>query len=93
MKFGKSPPFVTDKPRGFYELAKAHVETHGGQLFVVERNTRPFRAWIAYFAWLDDQTHPKGGRARAFGRLGCLTHTGSPQSYGQAQPYRTASRI
>jgi hypothetical protein len=63
------------EPRGFYDLAKAHVEAHGGAWFVVDKRQTPqqWRAWIAYFAWLDGQTIPCGRKATAFGALEKLT--------------------
>lgn len=58
---------VSAKPSGFYELAKAHVASHGGEWFVVDRTNaaqrQQWRAWIAYAAWLDDQTVPRGKAA------------------------------
>ena len=76
MKFGKPrPSMVVGEPRGFYDLAKAHVETHGGAWFVADKRQTPqqWRAWIAYFAWLDDQTSPRGRKAMAFRALEKLT--------------------
>lgn len=66
---------VTVKPHGFYELAKAHVATHGGEWFVVDKRemAHQWRAWIAYFAWLDDQNFPRGGKAVTFGRMDSVT--------------------
>lgn len=70
-------PVVKGEPRGFHELAKAHVATHGGEWFVIDRDDRAQahqrRAWLAYFAWLDDQTYPRGTKARAFASLRSLT--------------------
>jgi hypothetical protein len=62
-------------PPGFYELAKAHVAAHGGEWFVADKHKTPqqWRAWIAYFAWLDDQTTPRGRKAPTFGTLEKLT--------------------
>ena len=53
------------EPRGFYDLAKAHVETHGGAWFVADKHETPqqWRAWVAYGAWLDGQTTPRGRKA------------------------------
>jgi hypothetical protein len=76
MKFGKTPPStVAGKSHGFYDLAKAHIETHGGTWFVADKRQTPqqWRAWIAYFAWLDDQTSPRGRKAVTFGTLEKLT--------------------
>ena len=75
MKFGRPPPVVRDKPPGFYELAQAHVETHGGQWFVIYKHAAPqqWRAWMAYFAWLDDQTPLDGRKAEVFDRLDAIT--------------------
>jgi hypothetical protein len=77
MKFGKSPPSAaTGQPHGFFELAKAHVATHGGEWVVIERKNpaqaQQWRAWIAYFAWLDDQA-PKGRKAVVFRALERIT--------------------
>ena len=43
--------------------------------FVADKRKTPqqWRAWIAYFAWLDDQTTPKGGKAATFRKLEKLT--------------------
>ena len=52
----------------FYDLAKAHVATHGGRWFIADRRTTPqqWRAWMAYFAWLDDQPVPRGRKVTSF---------------------------
>ena len=62
---------VRAEPQGFYELARAHVEGHGGTWFTIDKRADPqaWRAWIAYFAWLDGQTFPKGAKAGFFARL------------------------
>jgi hypothetical protein len=76
MKFGRSPPSgATGNQRGFYELAQAHVAAHGGEWRVIDKreNLQQWRAWIAYFAWLDDQTVPKGRKAVTFRMLDKLT--------------------
>jgi hypothetical protein len=72
---GAFPTAGKSEPRGFYELARAHVAAHGGEWFVADRHKTPqqWRAWIAYFAWLDDQTTPRGKKAAAFGTLEKLT--------------------
>ena len=63
------------EPRGFYELAKAHVEAHGGVWFVADKHETPqqWRAWVAYGAWLDGQTTPRGRKAVTWGSLERLT--------------------
>jgi hypothetical protein len=68
---------VSGKPSGFYELAKAHVAAHGGEWFIVDRESaeqrQQWRAWIAYAAWLDDQTTPRGNKAVTWRSLENLT--------------------
>jgi hypothetical protein len=76
MKFGRSPPsVVTGKPEGFYDLARAHVAAHGGRWFIVDRRQTPqqWRAWMAYFAWLDDQPIPRGRKVTSFRGLDAVT--------------------
>jgi hypothetical protein len=60
---------------GFYERAKAHVRFAGGEWFVADKRTnlQQWRAWIAYFAWLDGQTSPPGKNASTFRLLEKLT--------------------
>lgn len=72
---GAFPTAGKSEPRGFYELARAHVAAHGGEWFVADKHKTPqqWRAWIAYFAWLDDQTTPRGKKALTFGALEKLT--------------------
>jgi hypothetical protein len=81
MKIGKSPTGVASAspigahasipPAKFYELAAQHVRANGGEGFVVrQREEGPqWRAWLAYFAWLDDQTFPRGKKASTFRSL------------------------
>ena len=68
---------ASGKPSGFYELAKAHVATHGGEWFVIDRKKaeqrQQWRAWIAYAAWLDDQTIPRGKKAATWRSLERIT--------------------
>jgi hypothetical protein len=66
---------VKTEPHGFFELAKAHVAGHGGEWFMVDKRQAPeqWRAWIAYFAWLDDQTMPRGHKLSTFRTLEKLT--------------------
>lgn len=77
MKPDKRAAAVSGKPSGFYELAKAHVAARGGEWFVVERDNaeqrQQWRAWIAYAAWLDDQTKPRGAKAATWRMLEKLT--------------------
>jgi hypothetical protein len=53
----------------YAELAIAHIRAHGGERVVLsgtrEQGHKPaqWRAWIAYFAWLDGQTVPRGRKA------------------------------
>jgi hypothetical protein len=74
MKIGKSLPSGSKtEPRGFYDLAKAHVATQGGEWLVIDSKNpaqaQQRRAWLAYFAWLDEQTSPKGKKAATFRML------------------------
>jgi hypothetical protein len=78
MKIEKSRPSAAKSaPRGFYELAKAHVDGQSGEWCVIERKNpaqaQQWRAWIAYFAWRDDQTVPRGHKATTFRGLEKLT--------------------
>ena len=59
----------------FYDLAKAHVATHGGKWFVADKRTtlQQWRAWMAYFAWLDDQPVPRGRKVQSFRGLDAVT--------------------
>jgi len=73
MKPDKRLSAANSEPKGFFALAKAHVAVHGGEWFVVERENgaqrQQWRAWMAYFAWIDDQETPRGRKAIAFGKL------------------------
>jgi hypothetical protein len=64
-----------DGAGSFYDLAKAHVRFAGGEWFVADKRTnlQQWRAWIAYFAWLDGQTFPAGKKAATFRLLEKLT--------------------
>lgn len=66
---------VKTEAHGFFELARAHVAGHGGEWFVVDKRQAlsQWRTWIAYFAWLDDQTTPRGHKASTFRTLEKLT--------------------
>ena len=64
---------VSGKPNGFHELAKAHVAGHGGEWFVVKKGSPEWRAWIAYGAWLDEQTTPRGMKAATWRSIEKLT--------------------
>jgi hypothetical protein len=59
----------------FYDLAQAHVATHGGRWFIADRRTTPqqWRAWMAYFAWLDDQPVPRGRKVISLRGLDAIT--------------------
>jgi hypothetical protein len=65
------------QPGSYYELATAHIRAHGGEGIVIERDKaeqrQQWRAWIAYFAWLDDQTTPRGHKVATFQSLKKLT--------------------
>jgi hypothetical protein len=70
------PPTMIDAG-SFESRAKAHVAPHGGKWVVIERmnaaQAQQRRAWLTYFAWLDDQTSPRGKKFAAFSRLERLT--------------------
>lgn len=71
----KNLTVVPSQTGTFYDLARAHVAAHGGKWFVADRRSTPqqWRAWMAYFAWLDDQPVPRGRKATAFRGLDAVT--------------------
>jgi hypothetical protein len=58
-------------PASYYELAKQHLRANGGKGVVVKEREAPeqWRAWLAYFAYLDGQTVPRGKKAVTFQSL------------------------
>ena len=52
----------------YYEIAKQHLQANGGKGVVVKERETPdqWRAWLAYFAHLDDETSPRGKKALTF---------------------------
>jgi hypothetical protein len=74
----------------YCELAIAHVRANGGKGVVVEeRGTpAPWRAWLAYFAHLDDQTWPRGKKVQTFRsmRNGATVPTEWPYQFDLSAP-------
>lgn len=70
---GKYPDPV--KPGSWAAMMIDHARRHGGQCVVIERNNgaqrQQWRAWIAYFAWLDDCDG--GHKAAVFAKLDKIT--------------------
>lgn len=63
------------KPGSYFDLAAAHMQAHGGKGFVIDRNKgdqrQQWRAWMAYFAWLDGQDG--GHKAKTLAKLDRIT--------------------
>jgi hypothetical protein len=57
-------PHAEVPPDRYDEIARQHVAANGGQGVVIDPHRTPqqWRAWLAYFAWLDDQP-PRGRKA------------------------------
>ena len=68
-------PTLNPGPPTFVDLANAHVRAHGGEWHVVDRRKTPgpWRAWLAYFAHLDEQTYPPGRKAAFYRKLEQIT--------------------
>lgn len=63
------------KPGSWQARAIDHVRAHGGQWHVIDRNDgaqrQQWRAWMAYFAWLDGQDG--GHKAKVLAKLDRIT--------------------
>jgi hypothetical protein len=91
-----SGPHASVSPEGYYELAKAWVRENGrleGDVrmgFVAREDKTPaqWRAWLAYFAYLDDQTVPRGKKAPTFKsmRNGATVPTAWPLEFDLSAP-------
>jgi hypothetical protein len=61
----------------YLDRAKAHVAAHGGKWVVINRRdpaqALQRHAWLAYFAWLDDHSTPKGHKHPAFSQFENMT--------------------
>jgi hypothetical protein len=57
-------PHAEVAPDRYDEIARQHVAANGGQGVVIDprKTPRQWRAWLAYFAWLDGQA-PRGRKA------------------------------
>jgi hypothetical protein len=83
-------PHASVAAASYYELAIAHVRANGGQGVVVSERGAPaqWRAWLAYFAWLDDETLPRGKKARTFRSMtnGTTVPTAWPLEFDLSAP-------
>lgn len=89
-------PHASVGAANYYELAKAHIRTSGRLVgdvrvgFVVKERETPaqWRAWLAYFAWLDDETVPRGRKAETFRsmRNGATVPTEWPLEFDLSAP-------
>jgi len=73
----------------YARLAVGHIRAIGGQGVVLSERGQPaqWRAWIAYFAWLDADTAPRGHKASTYASLKQITvPTAWPLEFDESAP-------
>jgi hypothetical protein len=81
MRRGQSSFSPPPAPAGDYaSLAKAHIAAHGGEGVVLygprehgRHKPQQWRAWLAYFAYLDGRTSPRGVKFETYRRMRAIT--------------------
>lgn len=70
-------PFTNVTPANYVELAQTVIRAGAGVVLTWpgegDHKPQQWRAWMAYFAWLDRLTAPPGHRATAWGALRHIT--------------------